>query len=1489
MTGSITPGHDAGYLTGSVATGRENYYTGAKTQGEPPGRWSGVWAAEMGLAGEIDKGTFEAIFQAGLDPRDERFADPETRAEAARLGRAPGRYKTTDEMWAGKLGISPERLAELRAEAVAEVQPGVGGQKSVEPVLIVKLAAESGRLAEQVAKMGRDAGRSARQSVPFYDATFSPAKSVTVLHTAVCRMEQEAGQAGRSEEAAHWAGWRADIERAVWAGADAMLDNLSANAGYARVGRHGAGADQWMDARGWVVGRFFQHTSREDDPQLHIHQAILNKQECADGKVRALDGQLLFKNKQGAGSIGDRALMEELTRLRPNVQWKMRADGVGHEVVGVDQAAMDLFSQRTVKLTKKLAAKVEEFKQATGREPNPLELSRLSKDASLATRRAKSKEGMTREEQLQAWTDRLAGKVAGGMHRVALNVCDSDTTAKVETFSPSGVKAEAVAACQAARSTFSRSELLRQVCLALPAHLGTRDRVDLERVANGLVDEILAEREGIVQVTGATPATTMPDELQLASGHSVYVKPGSIRYATAAHVVAEQALRRAAVERGREAVSQAEVDAWMRAGGIGEKLGDDQAAAVRGLCTSGAAVSVLVGPAGTGKSFTLGAFSKAWSDLTGGRVIGLATSQIATEVLAEDMAAAQDDEAVRELADQGVMAMNTARWLLTQRRLHSGRPNRGDEVWRLSRIDKVVIDEASMVDQQVVTEIRQYVDMAGAALIKAGDPRQLPAVGAGGGMAMLVEDGIAETYHLADVRRFTAEWERTASLRLRDGDRDVLSEYDRRGRIIDAGTLENAIHDSARAYVADSLTGRSALVVVPTNEVAARVSAEIREQRVALGQVHDDGVFLERDGNLAGVGDLVMARRNEWDIAVTNRRRYEVVEVSDDGSMRVRIEGSDKYRTLPADYVREDVILAYAGTVHAVEGVTVDTATEIVTSQMSPEALYVGMTRGRENNTARVVTLAEVPGETTGETHARGRLTTDGVLGDILDREQDMERAALMQQAEDVRRAGDMHTVMAWHEAGVAEVCRRRTDRWLDKMAAEGALTAAERSLLAADQGTEQLSHLLRVVEQAGHDPEEALRQAVAGRSLDGLQSLAQGIHARIDKVYEDLTPQSEHLGDIMPAGINEQWQAHLTELAEAADARRRKLGSQVAEDLPPWAVDNLGPVPDDLVERAEWEHKAGIVAAYREATKEDSDVNPVGASPGLSSPERRAAWHAAWIAMDRPEAGTEERDLPEGALRVRMKAGQREREWQPPYVDAQMRATALEATQHRQDAAYLAAQAKATTDEAERARLLEESAEKEAMAARLADIEADLSDVAEQRAQWIAETAATLDAADRAQEELGRRGVDIGAEPDRVTAADWLAEHQAAMVAEDPHRPVYETDVVDEHQAETEQVGEVSSNVNADTATREVAAEVEPDMPAGVPSVVEVEVAVTAATVAADEIADRQSAEHAQRDAENTRQAAEAEASREAHHRAEQERIEAERVAEQEYADALD
>jgi hypothetical protein len=53
---------------------------------------------------------------------------------------------------------------------------------------------------------------------------------------------------------------------------------------------------------------------------------------------------------------------------------------------------------------------------------------------------------------------------------------------------------------------------------------------------------------------------------------------------------------------------------------------------------------------------------------------------------------------------------------------------------------------------------------------------------------------------------------------------------------------------------------------VPTNDQADRLNAVLRAELVRLGRVTEHGAFLGRDGTFAGVGDLVAARRNGWEL-----------------------------------------------------------------------------------------------------------------------------------------------------------------------------------------------------------------------------------------------------------------------------------------------------------------------------------------------------------------------------------------------------------------------------------------------------------------------------------------------------------------------------------------------------------------------------------------------------------------------------------------------
>jgi hypothetical protein len=532
------------------------------------------------------------------------------------------------------------------------------------------------------------------------------------------------------------------------------------------------------------------------------------------------------------------------------------------------------------------------------------------------------------------------------------------------------------------------------------------------------------------------------------------------------------------------------------------------------------------------------------------------------------------------LAADGLdVTANLAAFAAAQRRLADGRPAPGDEALRVRAVDIVLVDEASMITTADLSAVREAVEAAGARLVLAGDPRQLGAVGAGGVMGLLAGASTgdstgastaggsvgAETYTLSDVRRFTADWEAAASLQLRDGDPAGLAEYDLHGRILDCPDLDAAVASAARSVVADLTAGRSTLAVADTNTLAARVSVKVRDELLALGllpaqtdaapDAGPDGVRvveLTRDGVTAGVGDVVEFRRNDRALGVVNRGRGSIMAVGDDGSVVVQTaagaSGGGEAVRLPAGYVAEHVSLGYCTTIHGAQGQTVDTCHLVTSGGGDAAALYVGLSRGRDRNTAHVALAAERrEGQPAADVaNAVPAPTGAAVLSDVLGRT-GLDAAATVTAETDRARRESAATVLAEYEDAVRQVCRTRLESQLDTLTAEGHLHADDRARLCADQGTEHLSRLLRAVEQSGHHPDQVLRAAIQERRGFGDAALiAQVISSRITGPTVLGAPAAEAAAQV-PAGIPAEHAAHLELLHADLDQRRHTLGAHLA------------------------------------------------------------------------------------------------------------------------------------------------------------------------------------------------------------------------------------------------------------------------------------------------------------------------------------------------------
>jgi hypothetical protein len=212
---------------------------------------------------------------------------------------------------------------------------------------------------------------------------------------------------------------------------------------------------------------------------------------------------------------------------------------------------------------------------------------------------------------------------------------------------------------------------------------------------------------------------------------------------------------------------------------------------------------------------------------------------------------------------------------------------------------------------------------------------------------------------LDQVHRFRHQWERRASLRLRNGEPAVLTEYNRQGR------LHGGTHQQMESEILDAWTAarrRSVKVALMASSTATvtRLNHLAQQRLIETGQLDPTGPCLRNGSETIMVDDEVVTRRNDRTLStdrslmVKNRDHWTVTQIHPDSSLTLTgITGTVR---LPAGYVSEHVELGYAQTSHATQGRTVDTSLLLVDTPTDSRGIYTPMTRGRDANHAYVVT-----------------------------------------------------------------------------------------------------------------------------------------------------------------------------------------------------------------------------------------------------------------------------------------------------------------------------------------------------------------------------------------------------------------------------------------------------------------------------------------------------------------------------------------------------
>lgn len=1071
----------------------------------------------------------------------------------------------------GKLGtrfpsLQPPR--ERIAARVAQLDPGLQGEQR-------EVAVQSIREEEHA--------KSPRTAVAGFDLTFSPPKSLSALWGIA--------DAGTQEliASAHHA---------------AMRDTIALLEARVAVTRVGHGGIAQMPIVGVIATAFDHYDSRAADPQLHTHVVVSNKVQGEDGRWRTLDSRRLHKAAIAMSESYNAFLTDHTARLL-GVEWVPVDHGkdrnTGWEIRQVPAALLAEFSTRTAggsgegiaDATQRL---IEKFVAEHGRQPSKATIVKLRQQATLETRPAKelhsladltaqwrARASLTLGEDATTWAQHV---IAHGSSEARLRADDLgleqvDDLATVVLMEVAN-----------RRATWGRwnvhAEAMRQI-------MGIRFMTTQDRIA--VLDKIVARAEA--ESLRLTPEYDRALPAHYIDGEGNRFQPvDQIAYSTQDILDAEhRLLTHSADETGPSLTARLVArHVSRRIGGV--RLAEDQAVAISNIARSGRALDLLVGPAGAGKTTALRALHRAWTAAHGqDSVIGLAPSAAAAEVLGDSLS---------------IRAENTAKFLYEH----------GRDRWNLKTGQLVLVDEASLAGTLALDRIAAHAAEVGAKVVLIGDWAQLSAVETGGAFGMLVRHR-HQVPELTDVRRFAQEWEKTASLALRRGDPKALDTYDDNDRIAggDVDAMLDAVYEAWRA---DRDNGMVTLMIAGNGEMVAQLNERARADLVNAGAVEANGIALH-DGTTAGVGDLVVTRRNDRRLSIgrswaKNGDRWQVAHVYDDGSLAVRRLGRGdqphgKALVLPAKYAREDVELGYASTVHRAQGASVDSAHALVDPESaSRELFYVAMTRGKQRNNAYVI----VPDADELEAHLdppRERTLTERLTAVLARSDADLSATETLKL--EVDRHASLDTLLREYDVLAREA---QTERWAALLD-----VAPFPEHVADDVFTspyyEHLESALARHEAAGHLAAVVLT-ALAPRLKPGEDQAdpAAQLADMLDQATQRLRPGKR--ARVRVAGLIPRPAAPISDDMETALAQRQELIEAYARELlrdsqnvgAAW-VTKLGQPGSHPEALALWKAHAATVALYRYRF-EITGPAPLGDTKTIATADQAAEYVAAQAAL---------------------------------------------------------------------------------------------------------------------------------------------------------------------------------------------------------------------------------------------------------------------------------
>jgi conjugative relaxase-like TrwC/TraI family protein len=593
-----------------------------------------------------------------------------------------------------------------------------------------------------------------------FDITFSAPKSVSALHAAanptVKRLIEEAQKEANRETMEYAQRYITYRERT-------------------EEGRH------HFTNNGLAIASFHHFTNREEEPQIHTHNFVLNQTRNSQGKLVAIDNRGVYQNQILLGQIYHQKLMQKMQE-KLGLEYEIRDYKKDiFEVKGIDEAAIKAISTRRNE-TEIRAEELKNDPAFRAKYPN-INDKEIFQIAALETRKAKKSNDYNDLEEIQNKNRETLAK--HGITEDYVNTLIQEAQAqepKPESIAIEDLIGEAAKITTEQESTFAYEKLLA-ASIKLNALHGFTHKLES-------IEEQIQSHQELVKLDEKTFTTKqilkIEKEIQekikeAQTGYEPLATKEAIDEHLSQYVHCTSKTLFNHIEKGEKAI----------------KL--DQAKMIREVLTSEASINIVQGDAGTGKTAAVKVAKQIIEEQNPDRFefVGLAPTSQAALGLEED---------------SGIKSDTIHAFLKSK-----------DEPQK-ERI--YIIDEAGMIDSPLMHQLQQKIEVKGGGkILLIGDSKQFQSIGAGGIFTHLQKE--IQISELTDKTRQKTEVLRQAVAAIEEKDTvkalKILKDT-------------KAVHENLDPATIASKYNKDTFIIASTNALKDQINAQVRSNLQLQGE-----------------------------------------------------------------------------------------------------------------------------------------------------------------------------------------------------------------------------------------------------------------------------------------------------------------------------------------------------------------------------------------------------------------------------------------------------------------------------------------------------------------------------------------------------------------------------------------------------------------------------------------------------------------------------